>query len=140
MLELKCGKKHLFRVLTALILSAFLLFDLHTASGTGQGSLQIASQCPPVLKMTASGTILPIRVPEKTSLRNEASARLEQYHEKESRQFAAVLLLCLLCLFLFSSRRKSSRHNTECRNLPHNRTIWFIHRKDGKGPHRIYLF
>lgn len=127
-------------MMTVLILFAFLLFDLHTASGIGLLSQQNASECPPVLKMAGSDTLLPIRVPEKTALRNEASQKLEHNHEKESRQLVILLLFCLLCLFLFSSGRKSSRHISECRNLPHNRIIWFIHRKDGKGPDKISLF
>ena len=123
------------RLLVTIILAAFLLFDLHILTDNSQ--LQNTSECLPTLKMERPDQLMPVRIPEKSAFQTEMFQKKEQTHGEESRLLIILLLFCLLSLYLLASGSHLTKHFSITLNLPHNRIIWFIHRKDGKGPKKI---
>ena len=125
-------------ILVAIVLASFFLFDLHILTDNSQ--LQNISECLPTLKMEHSDQLMPVRIPEKSAFQTEMFQKEEQAHGEESRLLISLLLFCLLSLYLLASGSHLLKHFSRTLNLPHNRIIWFIHRKDGKGPKRISVF
>ena len=136
-----CSRMKISRYLLMVLLAAFLLFDLYAAADSPAvqdcpgGALPVQS----VLSARAADHLLPIRVPEKVLVRENASQSWERWNKRESEHVVFLLIFSIVFSLLLLSRTGMSRFIPESGNLPYIRILYYIHRKDGKGPEKHFI-
>ena len=116
------------------LLFVLISYEFHSASNRASNLEFPDAAARAVLKVVAEDEILPIRLPEKISIRVDARTGWEHWSRKEAKALLTVPFVFILCNFLFTILTVSIRRRFESPNLPFRRVLHYIQRQDGKGP------
>lgn len=122
------------------LLFVLISYEFHSAANQASNLEFPDAAAHAVLRGVAEDEILPIRLPEKISIRVDASTGWEHWSRKEARVLFTVPFVFILCRFLFTILTVSIRRRFESPNLPFRRVLSYIQRQDGKGPGRLTFY
>ena len=132
-------KRYLGYLLFALLF-VLISYEFHSAANQASNLEFPDAATHTVLRGVAEDEILPIRLPEKISIRVDASTGWEHWSRKEARALFIMTFVFILCRFLFTILTVSIRRRFESPNLPFRRVLSYIQRQDGKGPGKLTFY
>ena len=139
MMKRENRKRYLGYLLFALLF-VLISYEFHSAANRASNLELPDAATHAVLRGVSEDEILPIRLPEKVSIRVDASTGWEHWSRKEARVLFTVPFVFILCRFLFTILTVSIRRRFESPNLPFRRVLCYIQRQDGKGPGRLTFY
>ena len=122
------------------LLFVLISYEFHSAANRASNLELPDAATHAVLRGVSEDEILPIRLPEKVSIRANVGTGWEHWSGKEARVLFTVPFAFILCRFLFTILTVSIRRRFESPNLPFRRVLCYIQRQDGKGPGELTFY
>lgn len=132
-------KRYLGYLLFALLF-VLISYEFHSAANRASNLELPDAAANAVLRGVSEDEILPIRLPEKVSIRGDVGTGWEHWSRKEARALFIMTFVFILCRFLFTILTVSIRRRFESPNLPFRRVLYYIQRQDGKGPETLTFY
>ena len=122
------------------LLFVLISYEFHSAANRASNLELPDAAAHAVLRGVSEDEILPIRLPEKVSIRANVGTGWEHWSRKEARALFIMTFVFILCRFLFTILTVSIRRRFESPNLPFRRVLSYIQRQDGKGPGKLTFY